>query len=94
MLQKILILTLHGGDQLYPLVALPLKKVPPIPTDMRLDGSHSQNLRYGGKVTNPRIWPTINILRDTLKLNRKISLEIRMDGKSRITERNESRRCI
>lgn len=72
----------------------PLQKGPPIPTDVRLDGSQSQNLRCGGKLTNPHIWPSINILRDTLKVNRKTSLEIRMDGRSRITERNESRRCI
>lgn len=81
-LDKFLILTLHVGDRLYALVASPLKKEPPIPTDVRLDGSQSQNLRCGGKLTNPRILSSINILRDTLKVNRKISLGIRMDGRS------------
>ena len=58
------------------------KKRPPIPTDVRLDGFQSQNLRCGGKLTNPRIWSSINILRDALKVNRKISLGIRMDARS------------
>jgi hypothetical protein len=74
-LHKFLILALHGGDQLDALIVLSSLKEPPIPNDMRLDGPQSRASRWGGKEINPCMWSFINILCNTLRVNRKISRE-------------------